>query len=288
MKPVIPEWLESFESQFSTMLRTPLARDTGTLCANTDQFPSELVRSALPGSRIPAQDRLAVYNRQYWFRLFGVLQNDFRLVCALLGPWKFNELASAFLLDAPPTGHDLARAADGFSEFVRAFPRKTELTVPPLALAQAAQIDEGFRRIFWAPRQSPESDLKFRQLSAQALVAGRLRPSGRFFLVEEDWSLLALRHSLASAPDRKHTLPARNTNGRGHAAIVQHDKGPQTIPLHSVQAKLYTLLVENSLTDALSILEAKISAAEAPSLARNVRNWLAESVNLGFWTGVDT
>jgi len=286
MKPPVPSWLEGFEANFSAMLRTPLDRSTGTLRAEVDRYPSALVDLSLPRAEIPATERLAVYNRQYWFRLFGVLQNEFRLTCALLGPWHFNRLASLFLQESPPAAPDLARAVDGFVQFARRFPIDAA-TVNPQAALQAAEIDEGFRNLFWAPRLSPEAIATFQQHTPEQLVTGRLRPSGRFVVIEEYWPLIDLRRSLSAAPTEQRALPAPHANGRSHAAIVAGDSGPIILPLHPLQATLYQYLQRMPLVAALSAIEGKASATQATTLASDVQTWLQTSVRLGFWSEVD-
>ena len=57
------------------MLRTPLSRSTGTLRAETSAYPEALLAQAKPGRQLSQAERLAVYNRQYWFRLFTLLQS---------------------------------------------------------------------------------------------------------------------------------------------------------------------------------------------------------------------
>ena len=73
MTRAAPPWLEDFQARFGDVLRTPLARETGTLSATPDRYDSETVAETLEGAGMTSAERLAVYNRQYWFRLLGVL-----------------------------------------------------------------------------------------------------------------------------------------------------------------------------------------------------------------------
>src|SRR6185436_18864497 len=94
------------------MLRTPLDRSSGTLSATPSAY-DPLVR-AVDGPRGSASERLAVYNRQYWFRLFRVMQGCFPLTTRLLGHWTFNGHAGRFLLEHAPHGWDIEQASEGF------------------------------------------------------------------------------------------------------------------------------------------------------------------------------
>jgi hypothetical protein len=288
-----PPWLEEFQRDFSAMLRAPLDGRTGTLRAPTERFSAALVDGTLAGPSLGPRDRLAVYNRQYWFRLFGVLQSEFRLTSAIAGPWTFNEVATAFLLSSPPRGHDLALVAEGFADHIakfyvdRALPLPDGSAVPGLALAQAARLDDAFRGAFWAREPDVGEVAAFQGLRPDALASGRLRPSGRFFLVEEDWPLLTLRgESGPACADERIPLPPRHP-ARAFAAVFRGATGIRVLPLTPSRARLYHLLLELPLAAALARLESEASDPERATLARHVQSWLAESVRLGFWEGVD-
>ena len=96
--------LERFQRQFSAAIRTPLDRTSGTLAAAPVQYSAEL-RAAVSAGAVTADERIATYNRQYWFRLFTVLQNAYPLTTALVGAWAFNIVVEQYLLAHPPSGH---------------------------------------------------------------------------------------------------------------------------------------------------------------------------------------
>ena len=99
-----PPWLEDFQSRFGTVVRAPLDRATGTLVARVETYDPTMVEASIDGPTTTRAERLAVYNRQYWFRLFGVLHSAFPLVCRLLGHWTFNGYAGRYLEAHPPRG----------------------------------------------------------------------------------------------------------------------------------------------------------------------------------------
>jgi hypothetical protein len=281
--------LADLQAAFSAMLRTPLDRGRGSLRPRAEDFSTALVEKVSPATH--ARARLAVYNGQYWFRLFGVFQQEFRLACALAGAWTFNELASAYLGASPPRGHDLGTAADGFAAWVATAASPLALpgggTLPARAVAQAALIDEAFRTTFWAPPPDEAATQAFKRLSPDVLAAGRLRPSGRFVLVEEDWPLLELRHALGPEPvERPRPLPPAHPRGTAHAAITRGPAGLVVWPLERAQARLYAHLLEAPLTSALGAWEAELGDV-ADAAMKRVQGWLAASVERGFWAGVD-
>lgn len=287
-----PAWLAQFQRDFSDVLRTPLDRSAGKLRARPEDYPRRLLNEAKPGHGLSPGERLSVYHRQYWFRIFGVMQNEYRLVAALTGAWDFNGLVAGFLVNNPPRGHDLGEVALGFDDWLAqghgAGPQPFEgAAVPAKALVQAARIDAAYRAAFWAPQPRKETSREFRRVGTGQLAAGRLRPSGRFFLVQEDWPLLALRTGLASAPSEAPVpLPARHSR-RVHAVFVRGEAGPRLWMIDGLQARLYQCLSELPLAEALAVLEREAVNLPPARLSHLVQAWLAESVKFGFWEGVD-
>src|SRR5688500_16487545 len=102
-RPELLAWLAQWQGEFGTVLRTPLDRRTGSLRAVAADYPSTLVERLLPSTQLTAGERLAVYHRQYWFRLLGALQQAYPLMVRLLGTWHFNHLAGEFLQQKPPS-----------------------------------------------------------------------------------------------------------------------------------------------------------------------------------------
>lgn len=309
----VPAWLADFQRAFGAVLRAPLDRRSGELRA----VPSAYDAAVVAGVAGDGAARLAVYNRQYWFRLFGVMQEELPLVTALVGPWAFNGLAQRFLLAHPPADRDIARVADGFDVFLearapaaggmpdglsdvvsgglsRVVPDSLSGVVPdggvgPLpraALVQAARVDEAFRRVRWAPEEGA-----FRPAPADAgrLARCRLVPSRALSIVDEDWPLFELRHRLPRGPGpRAWELPPPHAGGRRSWAVCRAPGGHRVLPLDRRRAALLRHLCARPVGEALALLEEAESPRQPPEqLARDVRRWLAESVDLGFWTALE-
>ncbi|MFO0566326.1 MAG: putative DNA-binding domain-containing protein [Polyangiaceae bacterium] len=278
-----PEWLADFQERFGSVITTPLDRTSGTLTARTDRYDPAV--GALPGPRAPAEHRLAVYNRQYWFRLFEVLQFSFPLTTRLIGHWKYNALAASFLSANTPKSWDIDRVADGFEGFVARVRPGPELGIDSDAVVEAAYIDAAHRRVFRAP-----AVLAFRPgaRDAEQLLTARLVPSPAMAILHESWPLLELRRTLgATEGEAPLALPPRLAEPR-HFALLRHPEGFVTFPLEAREAELFELLLRGRLADALAELEARCSEAERGSLPERAQRWLARSVELGFWIGLET
>lgn len=262
------ERLEALQRGFSEVLRTPLDPSSGTLRAVPERFDAG-TRAAVVGD---ADERLAVYNRQYWFRLFGAMQQAYRLTTALLGPWSFNLIATRFLTASPPRGHDLGLAVVGFAAFA-------ESEVPP-AVREAMRIDDAYRAVFSAPE---EPSLQLGPGDAARLPRGRLRRSARCVVVEETGPLVALRRELGTAvAERPVAVPAAYPDGTRAWAICQVREGQRTVPLARGFAELLELLRAHPVADALAILETRVPRAELA-----VERWFAEGMRSGFWSALD-
>jgi hypothetical protein len=54
-----------------------------------------------PNDRLTSFERLEIYNRQYWFRLYSSFEEDFPGLQAILGRARFDALMRAYLTDCP-------------------------------------------------------------------------------------------------------------------------------------------------------------------------------------------
>jgi hypothetical protein len=278
-----PAWLAEFQERFGRVLRTPLDRASGTLRATPSAY--DPLVGAVDGKRASASERLAVYNRQYWFRLFTVMQGSFPLTTRLLGHWAFNGYAGRFLLEHPPRGWDIEHVSDGFVTWLALALKEPafEAIVEGDAVLDAAGLDAAFRAVFLAPEVVP-----FRPTAEDAprILGSRLVASPAARVVEERWPLLALRRSLqgdsSEAPVR---LPERLASPAWWA-LVRKPQGIEHVPLDPREGLLLRLLERFSVQDALALLEAECPEPERAELPARARGWLARGVEHGLWIGM--
>lgn len=60
-----------------------------------------------PNDRLSSFDRLEIYNRQYWFRLYSSFEEDFPGLMAVIGRRKFDALTRSYLTDFPSRSFSL-------------------------------------------------------------------------------------------------------------------------------------------------------------------------------------
>lgn len=274
-----PEWLAELQARFGSVLRTPLDRATGTLTARVALYDAHVVES-VRGPSARGTERLAVYNRQYWFRLFDVLQNAFPLTARLLGYWSFNDYAARFLLARPPGGWNIDDVPGGFDDF---FAEALECgdSSRRAALVESARVDAAWRSVFAAertPAYRPSDADASRLLDARLVLGPWVR------IVEEHRPLVDVRRALGSpSASGLVDLPPLLPRPRWWA-IAAVDDGIAAIPLEPREAELLGLLGERTVRDALSHLERACAVEERALLPEKTRAWLARSVLSGFWS----
>ncbi len=85
-----------------------------------------------PNPRLTSIERLQIYNQQYWYRLFGCMEEDFPGVQAVMGPPAFERLMRAYLEACPSASYSLRDLGARLPEWMRAHPK---LTAPRARLA---------------------------------------------------------------------------------------------------------------------------------------------------------
>lgn len=126
-KPSIapPKWLVDAQRDFGRLLRTPLLPaqknfEVATLSNHTSLAqllgPQPHGHQARP---LPLHERLEVYQKQYWMRLFSTLQETHPYTSAVASPWHFNKLASLYYQEHPPKDPDLGRCGLLFLKTLR-------------------------------------------------------------------------------------------------------------------------------------------------------------------------
>jgi hypothetical protein len=286
----VPAWLSDLQVRFGAVLRTPLDRSSGTLRPVPAHYDGKLMEDVSGGPSLSAGEQLGVYNRQYWCRLFGVLQTEYRLTARLLGFWRFNDYAARFLLEHPPRGYDIHRVADGFDEFLGiALPKHLHRgggsALPRGALLEAATVDLAFRRLLYAPDEPvyrPTGE------DVARLGAGRLLPSSRWMVLEEHWPLVELQRQLVDdSGEDAVLLPPKLPAPRSWLLYNTMEGATMVSIVPARAAKLFRLLARHSVGEALARLEATCPFKARAELPEKVQRWLAQSVELGFWIGFD-
>ncbi len=181
--PDTPAGLAAMQAQFAAAMRTPLRilDDAGSYEIRTGEYPEALTARIRPDRGQPGALRLASYNRQYWFRLLSVMQEEYPLLEHLLGITDFNRMVIDYLTAHPSPAPQLRHLSDALVGFLRDSSRWSDPR-----LVQCARLEYAYIQAFDA------ASLPVIALDAATLSAPlRLQP--HLSLVAEDWDLVDWR-----------------------------------------------------------------------------------------------
>jgi hypothetical protein len=79
-----------------------------------------------PNDRLSSFERLEIYNRQYWFRLYSSFEEDFPGLKAIVGGKKFDKLMRDYLTDCPSRSFSLRNLGSQLEAWLIAHPEYLE------------------------------------------------------------------------------------------------------------------------------------------------------------------
>lgn len=145
----VPKRLYSLQKWFGRAISSlPIQEaDVYGLPTLDDDLAKEALVYMTAGPKLSADKRVAIYNQQYWFRLFSVMQDIFPFVVRLFGYEAFNELiAKPYLLKYPPSHWSLNELGKNLPKWITRFYKETDKEL----IYEAALIDEAYDRLFFA------------------------------------------------------------------------------------------------------------------------------------------
>jgi hypothetical protein len=126
--------LRSFQRMMAAAVVRPLDANDNLQSTWIDGRPMDKVAAEFikPNDRLTAFERLQLYNRMYWYRLFDAIRDDCPGLLATLGEEAFGRLAQAYLAECPSQSFTLRNLCSRLEGFIRKNPG---LTAPRTALA---------------------------------------------------------------------------------------------------------------------------------------------------------
>ena len=112
-----------------------------------DETQSETRECIKDGPVLKAEQRMAIYRQQYWFRLLTILQEAFPLLTGMFGYKEFNEkIGEPYLLSHPPQHWSLATLGVDLPEWMEKEYRESDKRLVLLS----AKLDDAYERVFFA------------------------------------------------------------------------------------------------------------------------------------------
>lgn len=180
-----PVRLKEMQEAFGVAARAPCDFARERFDCGGESLSPRLEADLLPRGSLSGRERLAVYNRQYWYRLFSALHEDYPLLAHALTYPVFNRMASDYLTLHPSRSPYLDGLGDALPDFLRDSARWSDPR-----LEQIARLERAFARAFSAASAPP-----LRALGEEL----RLQP--HVSVIRADWNLLAARARCRAADD---------------------------------------------------------------------------------------
>jgi hypothetical protein len=161
MSTVQPE-LREIQRRMAAAVMHPLTREETMPHRRRDGASNLAEAEAIirPNDRLTSFERLEIYNRQYWFRLYSCFEEDFPGLQAILGRRRFDALMRAYLTECPSKSFSLRNLGSRLEQWLEEHP---EFIQPHANLAR------DMVRLEWAHIEVFDSEEKPR-LSAAGLA----------------------------------------------------------------------------------------------------------------------
>ena len=127
--------LHDLQRRVAAAIMHPLTRQETMPRRRKDGTSNQSEADAIikPNDRLSSFERLEIYNRQYWFRLYSCFEEDFPGLMAIVGRKKFDALMRAYLTEIPSTSFSLRNLGSQLEGWLREHPEflepRTELAL---------------------------------------------------------------------------------------------------------------------------------------------------------------
>ncbi len=112
--------LLDIQRRMAAAVMEPLTRDETMRKRRRDgiNMTLEAPQFIKAGATLTSFERLEIYNRQYWFRLYDSFEDDFPGLKAVLGSRRFDRLMRAYIADRPSTSYTLRDLGSGLTDWL--------------------------------------------------------------------------------------------------------------------------------------------------------------------------
>lgn len=162
-----PPFLIDLQSWFSRIETFPLT---------PSEFPNyppeikeQITQKITDGPNLNAEQRIGIYNQQYWWRLWEILQNHYPSLVRIFGPQDFNDtIATPYLTKYPPNSWDLHTLGTRLPEWIQKEYQEEDIHL----ILPLAQIDEAHQRIPYEQQLRPATKItEISRLTLQPFIS---------------------------------------------------------------------------------------------------------------------
>jgi hypothetical protein len=281
--------LRAFQRMMAAAIVRPLTDGDGMQPTWIDGRPMEKVAAEFvsPNDRLSAFERLQLYNKMYWFRLFDAIRDDCPGLVAALGEQVFMGLSQAYLAHCPSRSFTLRNLCSRLERFIVENP---SLTAPRTELAAEIARFEWAQTVAFDGESLPVVD---------ASLLARTPPARLRLGIQPYVSLLALRFpvdSFLGRVKRRGALRSEASNTPDSDAFRRKVRraafprpSPTFVAVHRHRNRLFhkrldpaAFRILEALQEGATLTRAVSSAGPAVS-ARQVRMWFKTWMALGWF-----
>ena len=235
-------------------------------------------RSILPSRHLRPEERVAIYSRMFFARLYDCLAEDYPAVVKLCGHGTFGKIARAYLKQHPSRHYSLNLLGRKLPEFLDG-----PVRIPQRALlADVARVERAISESFDAPASPVMTPADMALVPPAAWETGRI-------LLTESLKLLALDHranAIVSACRQEKEMPSF-AKAKTWVAVYRKEwtvwRAELTEPMHTV---LVALHAGKPLGQALAAAARRYDGSPEKMQA-DVHHWFGEWAREGIFAGVD-
>ncbi len=278
-----PPALVDFQRWFGMAAARPLLPGNGTRPrgVNGPSLRAEANARLRTVGGMSGLERLEVYNRQYWFRLITIMQEEFPCTLHVIGLDGFNTWVIRFLDAHPPASPYLAQMDQAFPDFLRRRYRGSNR----LRVLEAAAYDKAFSRAFDAPTEAfaSASDAATSSDPAAAAQAWMLAPQVTPLWLHWDFTAYRAR-CLADEPlTGRFALRTRGGSTGQGLVVHQHDHILYEKPVTHAEFLLLEALRKPSMLDQVFRAARKgATPRDLKAMEQHVGGWFRDWTELGW------
>lgn len=276
-----PSGLAGIQAAFAASMRTPLVIGENSHAVQQGLYDQRLVADMASSRQLNGVDRLSVYNRQYWFRLLTLCQQELPLCRRRLGLTRFNRFCTAYL-DRHPSRHpELHHLWLDLPAFCAA-----ESGWGGDVLLEAAHLDRLHQQVFFAVDHVEFDGAALSDENLQTLLDRPLPFQAAWHRFDQRWNSVAAREMAVADRDAEGVLPAHPDPANW--VIYRSRRGsPVCERLSPLQARLLDRLAAGEpLAAAIEQVAVAASVAEMNDLEQGLAAWFARWAGLGWFRAV--
>lgn len=170
--PKVPPDLFSIQKWFASIITRPFdsSSQMNPISPSGRLMSEEAQEVISPSTKLSSDQRIQIYNQQYWWRLLSILQQNFPALIRLFGYADFNHsIGMPFLTKYPSRHWSLSHLGSRLSTWIDEYYTGEDKNL----ISAVAQVDWAYQAVFFAPHPfylPPSLDLLSKKLALQSHI----------------------------------------------------------------------------------------------------------------------